>query len=324
MSTLADSLEPHRRQLLWLFAGLLVLLICAAIAMPNLMRARYVPQADFIAAESRTNPVVMSEPASPVAGDAAKAGFSTYLAGPEAAAGRKIIRTIWLDMVVAHPSDVAQRIAVLAEALGGYLVSAEDAGTNAASASLTIRVPYARLEQARAEIHKLGVRVDTEKIESQDVTRQYVDQDATIRNLKAEEAQYLTILKQAGTVKDMMVVSGKLGEVRGQIEQQQAEFNALSQQIDTVAISISLRTESEQQVFGLNWRPGYQFKLALHDGLESVANYATTMTTILFYLPAVLLWVGTIFVAGMGTWRVVQWVGKRWFTPKVDEPAAQG
>ena len=77
-------------------------------------------------------------------------------------------------------------------------------------------------------IRKLGLRVENEKIAAEDVTRQYVDQDASIRNLRAEEAQYLTILKRATTVKDMLAVTENLSEVRGQIEQQQAEFNALS------------------------------------------------------------------------------------------------
>ena len=66
-------------------------------------------------------------------------------------------------------------------------------------------------------------------------------------NLRAEEAQYLSILKQANTVKDMLAVTERLSEVRGQIEQQQAEFNALSRQIETVAITISLRTEAEDE-----------------------------------------------------------------------------
>ena len=48
----------------------------------------------------------------------------------------------------------------------------------------------------------------------------------TFRNLKAEEQQYLLILKQAKTVKDKLDVSEKLSDVRGQTEQQQAEFNA--------------------------------------------------------------------------------------------------
>ena len=40
----------------------------------------------------------------------------------------------------------------------------------------------------------------------------------------------------------------KLSEAcRGQIEQQQAEFNALAKQTETVAIAVSLRAEAEAQ-----------------------------------------------------------------------------
>jgi hypothetical protein len=186
---------------------------------------------------------------------------------------------------------------------------------------LTIRVPAGRFEQVRAEIRKLGLRVESEKIDAQDVSQQYVDQESNLRNLRAEEAQYLAILRQANTVKDMLAVSAQLSEVRGQIEQQQAEFNALSQQVDTVAFTISLRTESEAQVWGLNWRPAYQLKLAMREGLESVATYATAMTSILFYLPAALLWLGTILAGVLGAWRVTRWVGRRWFVAKAAEPA---
>ena len=114
-------------------------------------------------------------------------------------------------------------------------------------------------------------------------------------------------------VKDMLAVTQRLSEVRGQIEQQQAEFNALSRQVETVSLAISLRTEAEAQTFGLNWRPGYQLKVAMRDGLESLGNYATAMATILFYLPATLLWVGTILAGSVIGWRTVRWVGRRWF-----------
>jgi len=163
------------------------------------------------------------------------------------------------------------------------------------------------------------LRGDNEKVEAQNVTRQYVDQDASIRNLRAEEAQYLSIMKQASTVKDMLAVSERLSDVRGQIELQEAEFNALSRQIETVAIAISLRTESEAQVFGLNWRPVYQLKMALRDGLDSVGNYATSMITILFYLPSVLLWVGTMLGALIAGWKTVLWAGRRWLGWKAPE-----
>jgi hypothetical protein len=51
-------------------------------------------------------------------------------------------------------------------------------------------------------------------MEAEDVTRQYVDEQAHLRNLRAQEAQYLTILKQAKTVKDTLDISEKLNAVR--------------------------------------------------------------------------------------------------------------
>jgi len=68
-------------------------------------------------------------------------------------------------------------------------------------------------------------------------------------------------------------VTQKLTEVRGAIEKQEAQFNTMSHQIETVAIAISLRTQDEEQVFGLNWHPLYELKLAAADGLREVVNY---------------------------------------------------
>ncbi len=244
-------------------------------------------------------------------------------AGVEPGMDRKMVRNSSVDLVVQKPAIAAEKIRELAEGLGGFLVSSQvSGGPNAGGAALTIRVPAARFEEARAEIRKLGLRVESEKVEAQDVTRQFVDEDANLRNLRAEEAQYLSILKQAHTVKDTLAVSDKLSDVRGQIEQQQAEFNALAKQTETVAIAVSLRAEAEAQAFGLHWRPLYQMKLALRDGLDAVADYGVAMTSFVFYLPAVLLWMGTI-VVGVGVgWKVVRWAGRVFFAwPK--QPEAQ-
>lgn len=307
-----------------------MLLIWAAIALPSLHRsipARSVQHealAPTVAGYYSAMPRKASGLVRASQADASKALVSTNYGPAPADAGQKIIRTSSLSMIVQHPDETTQKINVLIQGMGGYLVSSEDAGQNATSGALTVRVPTARFEEALAAIRKLGVRIESEKVDAQDVTQQYVDQDARIRNLKQEEAQYLTILKTAATVKDMLAVSENLSDVRGQIEQQQAEFNALSRQIETVAIAISLRTESEAQVAGLNWRPGYQLRLAMHDGLDSVADYATSMITVLFYLPAALLWAGTILFAALAAWKVVRWVGKRWVASKTTAVPAQG
>jgi len=347
MSSIADSVRAGAKPWLGIVIAVFVgVLLIGAITVPNLLRPRmaaneasrvahqrmlegdlasrsyYAPTMKAKPAAVTTALVAVDQPADQA--DPGAAVAQAQHTEPIAGAGRKIIRTSSIEMVVQHPAEVAERITAIATSLGGYVVSAEGGGQNATAEMLTLRVPAAHFDQARTEIRKLGLRVENEKIEAQDVTRQYVDEDANLRNLRAEEMQYLTILKQAHTVKDMLAVSEKLSEVRGQIEQQQAEFNALSQQIETVAISISLRSEAEAQVLGLNWRPLYQLKLGLRDGLDSLATYATAMTSILFYLPAVLLWVGTIVLATVIGWRAVRWVGRRWFGWKVTEATVQG
>jgi hypothetical protein len=230
---------------------------------------------------------------------------------------QKLVSSSSFDLLVKHPAEAAERIRLLTERVGGFLVKSQTNGAqDATSASIFVRVPAARFAEVAAEIRRLGVRVENEEMQSEDVTRHYVDQQAHLRNLRAQEAQYLSILKQARTVKDTLEVSEKLNGVRGEIEQQQAEFETLSRQVETVAVSVSLHSEAQAQVFGVPWRPGYELKLAIATGLEGLANYATAMLGLAFYLPAILLWLATILVGAALGWKVLRFGTRRLFVAK--------
>ena len=169
-----------------------------AIGVPNLMRTH------MSTSESKRNFAMRAQ----VQG-------MDMLAPAETDADRKMVRTASTDLLVKSPKEVSEKIRMLALQAGGFLISSETyGGENASSASLTIRVPVDRFDQIRAQISKLGLRVESEKLEAQDVTKQYVDLSARFRNFRAQEAQYLGILRQAKTVKDTVDVSGKLNEVR--------------------------------------------------------------------------------------------------------------
>jgi hypothetical protein len=235
---------------------------------------------------------------------------------------RKLVRTGSLELTVKSPADAAEQIRQMAESMGGYLESAQIGGTkDAPTADITIRVPAVHFSDATGSIRKLAARVESEKTEAQDVTRQYVDMEARLRNLRAEETQYLAIMKSAYKVDDLLEVSEKLSEVRGQIEQQQAEFQTLSKQVETVAITISLRALADAQVFGLNWRPLYQLKVAARDGLDAIADYAATMTAVVFYVPVILAWSLTILFAIVVAWRLYRWTSRRFFAAADPKPA---
>jgi len=230
--------------------------------------------------------------------------------------GRRLVRTESLGIIVKTPAETAEKIIKIAQGAGGFLVTSNvNGGMDAASASLSIRVPTEKFDELRAQIRKLSLRVDSENIDAQDVTKQYVDQEARLRNLRSQEQQYLGILRKAATVKDTLEVSDKLNEVRGAIEERQAEFEALSKQVETVAINITLRAEADAQVFGLNWRPLYQLKIAAREGLDGFGEYAASMATFVFYLPTILLWLFTILAGAAVGWRILKWAARRLFIP---------
>ena len=110
--------------------------------------------------------------------------------------------------------------------------------------------------------------------------------------------------------------------MRGEIEQQQAEFETLSRQVETVAVSVSLHSEAQAQAFGVPWRPGYELKLAIATGLEGLANYATAMLGLVFYLPAILLWLATILVGAALGWKALRFGTRQLFAAKRPEGVA--
>ena len=282
----------------WVAIGVLVVAGLVFVSTPNLLRSKMSANESSMVGRLR-NATAFATTESPL---------------------RLTIQNGAMDLVVSNPAQASEKIRQLAADSGGFTVTAESRGANQdQSASTTIRVPQSKFTEVRDAVRKMGIRVEGEHFEAQDVTKQYVDQSARLRNLRAQETQYLGILKQAKTVKDTIDVSEKLDGVRGEIETQQAEFDALSKQVKTVALTITLRAEAEAQVFGLQWRPLYQLKLAARQGIESVGDYALAMTSLLFYLPSVLLWLATILLGAAVGWRILRWAGKRFFltTPKV-------
>jgi uncharacterized protein DUF4349 len=315
---------PERRQWLGVVFIAIFITIAALMSTPRLMHQPFSPEQ---VERYNLSPETEGESQHLVGGfsraslDAQKAiGGQPRAAVPAGASGspnvlnRKLVRTTSLELLVTSPATAAEQIRQTAERLGGYLVSLQAGSSqDAPTATITIRVPAAGLEDARAEIKKLAARVEFEKSEASDVTKEYVDLEARIKNLRSQELQYLAIMKQASTVKDMLAVSEQLNEVRGDIERQQAEFETLSRQTETVAITIMLRAQADAQVFGISWRPLYRLKVAARDGMENLADYAATMTAVIFQLPAVLAWILTVILAAAAGWHILRWVGRRFF-----------
>ena len=94
-----------------------------------------------------------------------------------------------------------------------------------------------------------------ETTREEDVTSTVVDLEARIQNLQASETQYRTILAQAVKIEDILAVQTRLDDVRGQIEQLQAQHKELSGLASLATLTVTLMPGAVEQAAG-NWDPG--------------------------------------------------------------------
>lgn len=233
---------------------------------------------------------------------------ASRLASPSDNSERQVIRTGTLEIIATDPLQAAEQLRNLATHLSGFVVSSKVSGSDerTRSAQVTMRIPAEYFDDARAQVRKIAKTVEQDTIEARDVTREYVDQEASLRNSRAEEAQYLAILKRAAAVKDVLEVSSKLAEVRGRIDELEADLRLLHHQVEMSLLTTYITAVAEAQVFGIHWRPLYEAKLSLRGALFAVADYADSMMAVLLNLPVIVMWGFTIVALLKVGWMVLR------------------
>jgi hypothetical protein len=313
MQTLATTdHKPHKfgRTVLILVLASLTISLIAAISIPNLLRSR-------MAADQAAQRAGSGD-----AGEKLADSSAGSMADPATADQRRIVQTGNMHLTVGDPAAVLEQIAGLSRDAGGFVESSElyHSANEIAGANITIRVPAKDFESTRAEIRRLGKRIDRESANSNDITGQFVDVQATLRNYRAEEAQYLGIMRDAANVKETLEVAQRLSEVRGRIERTEAQLNLMSRQAEMASIAITLRAElgPDAQV---SWSPLHQLRAAWSDALQGFADYLNLMLVVLFRIPLVLAWAFTACgLAALG-WRVLRWIWQHWFSTSAAQPA---
>ena len=169
-------------------------------------------------------------------------------AAPAAAVERKIIRNATLTVEAEAPAEAQRRIASIAEARAGFVVTSESKQQGGYGetkpyevVTLEIRVPFAQFDAVMGEIRGIGSRVITEKITGQDVTEEFIDLEARIRTQKALEAQFLEIMKRASKVSDALEVQSELAKVRTEIERVEGRRRFLEDQTSLSTIKVTLQ-----------------------------------------------------------------------------------
>ena len=177
---------------------------------------------------------------------------------------QKIIKTGSLELMVNDVSQTATKISSLATGTGGFVQDSSVSQTENGSryGGITIRVPVEHFEQTFQTIKSYANLVKNESQNGQDITEQYTDLEAQLRNSKAQEQRYLDILASAKTVEEILSVERELTQTRQMIEQLQGRMQYLENQTSFSTISIFLSEETFLKIPTESFRPWQAVKEA--------------------------------------------------------------
>ena len=231
--------------------------------------------------------------------------------GAAQAIDRKIIQNAEMTIESDKPNEGQQKIGLIAEKHGGFVVVSESKQNEAVSqtvastvVNVVVRVPAQKFQATLEEIRAVGGRILHQKSSGQDVTEEYIDLEARIRTKRALEAQFLEIMKQARKISDAMEVQTQLAEVRTEIERLEGRRRFLENQSALSTINVTLHTPTPV-VAAATRGFIYDLKAAFGDGMDVGADIFLGLIRFVIVMVPI-----TMFIL-LPVWFLFKWARKR-------------
>ena len=176
--------------------------------------------------------------ASAVADAAGSEAAADAYADGQAADDRKIIRTASMTLEARDYDAALAALRAAVDETGGYIeYTASYADSGARSAEFTCRVPAAQYAPFLEAVRAAGSVLHSEE-GTQDATGEYVDLEARLSSLRAQEARLRALTEESGSLEELLAVQEKLTEVQYAIERYTGQQKALENSIDYASVSV--------------------------------------------------------------------------------------
>jgi hypothetical protein len=169
-------------------------------------------------------------------------GAGDNIASISASLDRKIIYSADVELAVEDFTGLPDQVVAVVKKFDAYIADSQLAGSTGENRRGTwkIRVPVARFDEFVNAAKGLG-EVIKAGTSSRDVSEEYYDVDARIRNKTKEEERLLALLEQRpGKLEDVIAIERELSRVRDELERMQGRMRVLADLTSLTTVDLSI------------------------------------------------------------------------------------
>ncbi|MBI3736022.1 DUF4349 domain-containing protein [Candidatus Sumerlaeota bacterium] len=151
---------------------------------------------------------------------------------PVESQSRKVVYAANVTLAVMDKASARDAIERIAERMGGFILSST-------FDQVTFRVKPENFRSAIEGVSSLG-EVLVRDIRSDDVTAQYYDIELRIDVAEGTRKRLMEIIKNSGTVKDILEVEKEIRRLTEEIEQMKGNLRLMKDRVDWATVTVSL------------------------------------------------------------------------------------
>jgi hypothetical protein len=219
----------------------------------------------------------------------------------EAVSSQKVISDAQLEVEVEKGKfqTVFDQAMLLTKRYGGYLLSATAYASgeedSLKSGTVAVRIPSSSFTEALSDASKLGT-LKSESLSTQDVTEEYVDLEARIRNSEANVEHLFALLDMAKTIDEIVHVRSIITSAQEELETLKGRMRYLQEHTSFSTISVTIyETGVEEEVTPVvEEKESWGVVDALEAGLRNLVKAFNAIVRALGILIPILILVGIV------------------------------
>ena len=170
---------------------------------------------------------------------------------------RKIIQNASVDMDVEDPEEVSSAIELYVVSKKGYIANARKEDVqDVVTVYLQIKIPVQEWSGIMAFLKQQG-KIKKEAVFTNEITKEYYDTAARLKNKQDQLVQYKLLLGKAMKIEDILSVQQQIDGVQEMIEVYKGQLTLWDQQVALSTIDINIRQFPTTQATSKN--PSWDF-----------------------------------------------------------------